>query len=276
MSCLVSILLLFLRYFHCGYHKHNNYNNSQSAPPECQRFLGNKGDDDGNSQYNNMSVTVLGIVSLVFLAFTTAMSCEQLEAIQTGKGKIARMKTARSTMTTIGGGRNREQQQQTDEYERVTDEFNEMFGGNSPHVAWHWWLPTTVQFPQGMKPIVLGFDFDPDTSNTVYRQSEEEDDDDDDEVEGENQQLLRANENRLDEEMGIKQQPVQIFSREASSVSIDSLQSSGKNTVKNRRSGGRESVSPFDDKTGGDGLQGISLVERTSSSVTSSPKTRMT
>jgi hypothetical protein len=287
MSCLVSMLLLFLRYMHCGVHANSNNSPQQQSPPllpECQSFLGIHDDGDHNHS-NNMSVTALGIVSFIFFLFTTAMSCEQLEAIQTGKGKIARMKTDRSSTMRTAGGRNASEQPQ-DEYERVTEEFNEMFGGNSPHVAWHWWLPTTVHFPLGMKPMVLGYELETNALNTVYRQNENDDDE-----EGENQQLLRANDHLQDEEMGIKinqQQPVApttIFSREASAVSIDSLLNSGKSsTVKNRRnngSGGRESVSPVnndDEKKGGSGdeVDGISLVERSSSSVTSSPKTRMT
>lgn len=35
-----------------------------------------------------------------------------------------------------------------------------MFGGNSNKVAWHWFLPTRVEFPRGMEKVVLGYEWD--------------------------------------------------------------------------------------------------------------------
>jgi hypothetical protein len=89
-------------------------------------------------------VLSLFVVALVFLVFTVAMGCEQLEAIESGKGKIARMKQR------VGASG-------ATEYARVTEEFNEMFGGTSPHPAWHWLVPAAPVFPRGMKTVVLGY-----------------------------------------------------------------------------------------------------------------------
>jgi hypothetical protein len=46
------------------------------------------------------------------------------------------------------------------ELSRVTEEFNEMFGGDSNQVAWHWFFPLPVEFPPGMQKVVMGFEWD--------------------------------------------------------------------------------------------------------------------
>jgi hypothetical protein len=63
------------------------------------------------------------------------------------------------------------------EFSSVTEEFNEMFGGNTPHPTWHWFLPLPVVFPRGMKKVVLGFDWD-DTFDAAPFQEDIDDDDD--------------------------------------------------------------------------------------------------
>jgi hypothetical protein len=35
-----------------------------------------------------------------------------------------------------------------------------MFGGDSNQVAWHWFLPLPVEFPPGMKKVVMGYEWD--------------------------------------------------------------------------------------------------------------------
>jgi hypothetical protein len=65
------------------------------------------------------------------------------------------------------------------EYSRVTEEFNEMFGGTSPHASWHWFLPLPVTFPRGMRTVVLGYEWDERSQGVAF----EEDDDDEDDVE---------------------------------------------------------------------------------------------
>ena len=46
------------------------------------------------------------------------------------------------------------------ELNRVTEEFNEMFGGESNQLSWHWFLPIPIEFPNGMKKVVLGYEWD--------------------------------------------------------------------------------------------------------------------
>jgi hypothetical protein len=114
--------------------------------------------EECNSFYASPFVMGLLIASIVFLVFTCTMGCEQLEAIETGKGKIARMKMK------VGKGGT--------EFKRVTEEFNEMFGGSSPRVSWHWFLPHPVTFPSGMKNVVLGYEWDPTLDSEPFEESE--------------------------------------------------------------------------------------------------------
>merc|ERR1711935_579359 len=96
-----------------------------------------------NESYSGL---VLLVVSVVFFLFTSCMLAEQIEAIKTNTSKIARMKMSVGHAGT--------------ELTRVTEEFNEMFGGDSNQVAIHWFLPIPIEFPNGMKNVVLGYDWD--------------------------------------------------------------------------------------------------------------------
>ena len=96
--------------------------------------------------HHNWMVLAVTLFSGLFLTFTSCMLGEQTEAIRTNASKIARMKMK------VG--------QAGTELSRVTEEFNEMFGGDSNKVAWHWFLPLPVTFPQGMKKVVLGYEWD--------------------------------------------------------------------------------------------------------------------
>eukprot|EP00522_Entomoneis_paludosa_P006438 CAMPEP_0172453182 /NCGR_PEP_ID=MMETSP1065-20121228/10624_1 /TAXON_ID=265537 /ORGANISM="Amphiprora paludosa, Strain CCMP125" /LENGTH=416 /DNA_ID=CAMNT_0013205357 /DNA_START=272 /DNA_END=1522 /DNA_ORIENTATION=- len=147
ITCVLSMLLLLLRALHCGYTVDSEEGKEAFEGggrregetiykyPECESF------------FSSRLVLGLFICSLIFLVFTLSMGCEQIEAVETGKGKIARMKMGVGTAGT--------------EFRTVTEEFNEMFGGQSPRVALHWFLPNNVEFPRGMKKVVLGYEWDP-------------------------------------------------------------------------------------------------------------------
>jgi len=115
---------------------------------------------DCDGYYNNHLVIVLFLVAITFLIFTSCMFAEQVEAIETNQGKIARMKMK------VGRGGT--------ELTRVTEEFNEMFGGNSPNVSWHWFIPLRVQFPGSMEKVVLGYEWDKSFDSGPYMQDEDE------------------------------------------------------------------------------------------------------
>lgn len=161
ITCTLSLLLIFMRALHCGYkidaaeeaEGNNEIEGSGRKSveslykyPECDSF------------YSSHYVLGLFICSLVFLVFTCSMGCEQMEAIETGKGKIARMKMRVGDAGT--------------EFRTVTEEFNEMFGGESPRISLHWFLPQTVRFPRGMEKVVLGYEwdetFDPEPYNEAW------------------------------------------------------------------------------------------------------------
>lgn len=171
ITCLLSMFLLLLRAIHCGYTIPNSKDLERG---EYQQDGDEGGRDDGdhgrhasrflpfwrrldhsriymysecNEFFSDHLVLGLLICSVVFLIFTCSMGCEQIEAIETGRGKIARMKMRVGHTGT--------------EFQRVTEEFNEMFGGDSPHVALHWFLPRNVQYPRGMDKVVLGYEWDP-------------------------------------------------------------------------------------------------------------------
>ena len=161
-SCLISLLLLLIRVIHCGYlidtegkeealsDATGNRAYEREEDPINLRLLENDKVyrySECNDFYASPFVMGLLVASIVFLVFTCTMGCEQIEAIETGKGKIARMKMK------VG--------QAGTEFSRVTEEFNEMFGGTSPRAAWHWLWPDLVKFPSGMKQVVLGFEWDP-------------------------------------------------------------------------------------------------------------------
>ena len=114
-----------------------------------------------NHLYDSHWVLGLFVASIVFLVFTCSMGCEQLEAIESGKGKIARMKMR------VG--------QAGTEFETVTESFNEMFGGCSPRVAWHWFVPTKVIFPGSMRKVVLGYEWDESFPPGPYQEPDEAD-----------------------------------------------------------------------------------------------------
>jgi hypothetical protein len=105
--------------------------------------------DECTDFFQQYTIIVLLIVSGVFFLFTFVMILEQIDTIRTGKGKIARMKQRVGDTGT--------------ELDTVTEEFNEMFGGTSPNVAWHWFLPIPVRYPKHMKQVVLGYEYNPNT-----------------------------------------------------------------------------------------------------------------
>ena len=107
---------------------------SDNYPEECAGYL------------QSTSVILLFIASIIFLIFTICMMVEQVDAIQTNASKIARMKMS------VG--------QAGTELRRVTEEFNEMFGGEDNKVTWHWFMPLPVEFPRGMGKVVLGYEWD--------------------------------------------------------------------------------------------------------------------
>lgn len=132
-SCLFSLLLIGVRTIFCGspspFFSHN-----EDPPDYCTGW---------NDSYMGLALLV---VSVVFFLFTACMFFEQIEAIQTNISKIARMQMS------VGRGGT--------ELSRVTDEFNEIFGGDSNQMAWHWFLPIPIEFPNGMKKVVMGYEWD--------------------------------------------------------------------------------------------------------------------
>ncbi len=151
------------------------------------RFL--EDNDDGNFDYvyegchevYHPRVILLVVMSIAFMIFTCCMLMEQADAIDSNTSKIARMKIAMG-------------QNQDGEFDRKTEQCNEMFGigpltynymGNvarmfrwcdrgGSHVALHWFLPTPVRFPEGKLDAVLGFEFKDQWFGKIYEESMDE------------------------------------------------------------------------------------------------------
>lgn len=205
LSCVVSLLLLLLHYVHCipynsmnsrnasldgtigssssgsidsavhvNQHEqmksvingHNNKDILSDTEGNHRQFFRNilataenistntitNGSDQCQDYFQRYSIIILLIISCIFFIFTVIMILDQIDTIRTGKGKIARMKQR------VGASG-------CTEYETVTEEFNEMFGGTSPYVAWHWFVPIQVRYPKKMKQVVLGYEFNLNTCN---------------------------------------------------------------------------------------------------------------
>jgi len=122
---------------------------------------------DGCETTYSLPVIVLLIMSVAFLFFTCCMLPEQIDAIETNMSKIARMKR-------------RQGHADAHEYTRINQDFNEFFGGSSPNISLHWFLPLPVRFPPGRKDRVLGFEYRDAWYGEPYREEMDDDDDADD------------------------------------------------------------------------------------------------
>mmetsp|Transcript_25947 Transcript_25947/g.36561 ORF Transcript_25947/g.36561 Transcript_25947/m.36561 type:complete len:463 (+) Transcript_25947:244-1632(+) len=186
-TSVLSLFLIFVRLVQCGYvetssdsddtastaagnsipYNSTHTNDSEDSVEDSSRvfFRFLESSTDGCDRvYNDNLLIILLAVSVLFMLFTSCMLLEQIEAIQSNTGKIARMKLK------VGKGGT--------ELQRVTKDFNEMFGGNSPNVALHWFLPLPVRFPKGMRTVVVGYDYDETSKGSIYKEPDEEADDD--------------------------------------------------------------------------------------------------
>lgn len=195
MTCMTAIFLIVLRAVRCGYTRdsedaNSTDDNAMMASSMTNATNGGEGeemsDEAGNLDetrnllrrwlqklepdfvhdecqdfHRTYTVVILFCVAVLFFIFTACMFVEQIEAIQTNQGKIARMKMR------VGQGGT--------ELTRVTDEFNEMFGGTSPHVAWHWFVPLPVEFPGSYYKVVMGYEWDPTFDAVPYREDDSAD-----------------------------------------------------------------------------------------------------
>mmetsp|Transcript_23323 Transcript_23323/g.55156 ORF Transcript_23323/g.55156 Transcript_23323/m.55156 type:complete len:392 (+) Transcript_23323:239-1414(+) len=144
VTCLVSLFLIGLRAISCGGPSPFFSQETNGIESWCTRW---------NESYYGLALLV---ISVIFFLFTSCMLSEQVEAIKTNTSKIARMKMSVGNAGT--------------ELSRVTEEFNEMFGGDSNRVAIHWFLPLPVEYPNGMKKVVLGYDWDETFEAVPYKE----------------------------------------------------------------------------------------------------------
>jgi hypothetical protein len=161
---LLSLALIIIRIFQCGYYSPEHIATKEEEEEGAWTAVKNSANPFGRNLeeintecdhlYDYYLVIVLAVISVTFMIFTCCMLFEQIEAIESNQGKIARMKMK------IGQGGT--------ELERVTYNFNEMFGGTTAHATWHWFVPLQVTFPDNMRKVVLGYEWDP-TFATIYQ-----------------------------------------------------------------------------------------------------------
>eukprot|EP00559_Dactyliosolen_fragilissimus_P004280 CAMPEP_0184866574 /NCGR_PEP_ID=MMETSP0580-20130426/22798_1 /TAXON_ID=1118495 /ORGANISM="Dactyliosolen fragilissimus" /LENGTH=312 /DNA_ID=CAMNT_0027366313 /DNA_START=203 /DNA_END=1141 /DNA_ORIENTATION=+ len=143
LASLFSIFIITAQFHRCGFTLQSNNKFSLEA---CERV-------------HSIQVKILLAVSIIFMIFTSCMLAEQLEAILTGTSKIARLK--------LRSGR------AGPELERVAQDFNETFGGDTgPGIALHWFLPLRVTFPSGNKSEVMGYEFNDDFPREAFQEEE--------------------------------------------------------------------------------------------------------
>ena len=172
-TCIMSILFIFLRLMRCGVvrddededaamhnrdHKESNWHEPENKKANTTRFLQEYVYPDCNTLFSNYFVIILMVIAVAFLIFTCCMFFEQLEAIESNTSKIARMKIK------VGEGGT--------ELERVSHDFNEMFGGNSPNVTWHWFIPINAKFPRSMGKVVMGYEWDPTFGDEPFQEDD--------------------------------------------------------------------------------------------------------
>jgi len=117
---------------------------------------------DGCDSFESLAtmtrVMILFIITIIFLIFTCCMLFEQLDSIESGVSKIARMKMR------IGKGGS--------ELARVAEDFNEMFGGNSSSISAHWFSPfIPVKFPEEKNNNVMGYEWCEEWGREVYNEA---------------------------------------------------------------------------------------------------------
>lgn len=172
IASLLSIVILFIQFIHCGFmvsdddndgddNNHDSTHNNSTTMSSTFLY------DSCESTYS-MPVLILLIISIAFLVFTCIMLFEQMDAIETNTSKIARMKM-------------RMGHADAHEYSRVSNDFNEFFGGGvggSNEMALHWFLPTTIQFPFGMKERVLGYEYNQEWHGMIYQEGMDDNEED--------------------------------------------------------------------------------------------------
>eukprot|EP00521_Asterionellopsis_glacialis_P009166 CAMPEP_0195285746 /NCGR_PEP_ID=MMETSP0707-20130614/3472_1 /TAXON_ID=33640 /ORGANISM="Asterionellopsis glacialis, Strain CCMP134" /LENGTH=322 /DNA_ID=CAMNT_0040345289 /DNA_START=139 /DNA_END=1107 /DNA_ORIENTATION=+ len=113
---------------------------------------------------NNLSflpARVLYYSNAFFFFFTMFMLIDQLFIVfGQGKTKIARKKIKAGTA-------------KEEDFGDVTEDFYELFGGNSKKVALHWFIPSELEFLPGMKDKVLGYKWEPSFQANAFQEERE-------------------------------------------------------------------------------------------------------
>ncbi len=140
ISCTTAIPIVIIKILPCRglLDEQHNLQQRDFRYEDCQKLLAPQ-------------VMVLIIVTILFFFFTLCMLADQILAVTKNVSKIARMKMEEGGLD-------------SDQLQRVAVDFNEIFGvrhgdrrAGTFHLKWHWFVPLPVEFPPGMKDVVMGY-----------------------------------------------------------------------------------------------------------------------
>jgi hypothetical protein len=140
ISCSTAIPIVIIRILPCRdlMDELHNLQQRDYRYEDCQKLLA-------------PHAMVLIIVTILFFFFTLCMLADQILAVTKNVSKIARLK--------IQGG-----DLGSDQLQPVAVDFNEIFGVRQGdkcpgtfRVQWHWFVPLPVEFPPGMKDVIMGY-----------------------------------------------------------------------------------------------------------------------
>jgi len=188
LTSFTSLILLFGRSIRCSYvtdtDNHDDNNNMDNVT-RYLRTLDNHNDNstvsykyEGCDDFFEAGTFGLFLCTVIFFVFTCCMLCEQMDAISTNVSKIARMKLERERERQLrrpnhDRNESNNNNDEADQLGRVCRDVNEVFGGTSPRIAWHWfcpWIPVT--FLAHIERQILGYD----------EPNHHDDDDEDDDI----------------------------------------------------------------------------------------------
>ena len=110
--------------------------------------------EDANPLFFQGEVLTEMILNVCAFLFTLIMTFDQYEAVTLSISKIARMKI---DMT--------DDNSEVSDLHRVSETFNEVFGGSSNSFELHWLVPTLVKFPEDQYDKLMGYEIDPDAKD---------------------------------------------------------------------------------------------------------------
>lgn len=179
LTCVTCLILIIVQFIYCGASTPSDdqftFSSTSSSSLEptfiISKYLRNKFFQDADMTNPSCQViftsdvTFLFFLALLYMMFTSCMLFDQVEAVRSNISKIARMKLERENIDVVSASSSTV----NSELGRVSNQFNEIFGGTSIKIAWHWFFPIPIRFPEGMYDAVMGYEYDSSFGDEPYR-----------------------------------------------------------------------------------------------------------